>query len=337
MILTYIVVIILITLSALFSGLTLGLMGLDVYDMERKMRDGNKYAKKIFPLRVRGNLLLTSLLLGNVFVNAVLSVFLGSIAGGVVAGITATALIFIFGEIIPQATIPRYALRFGAATVPLVRGLIFILYPIVYPISLLLDKLLGKEAPNVYSHNELISIIAEHEDSKNSPLDADEERIVLGALKFSNKKINKTMTPRTVVVGVLKNEKITQELIDKLVNSGFSRFPVYENETREKVVGLLPIRSLIGIEMKGAVSDINLLEVHMVDEQMPLDDVLNKFIKTHMQMFAVQDEFGSFAGIITVEDILEEIIQCEIIDENDKHHNMRKLARDKKNGENKEK
>ena len=141
---TYLIIVILVIFSALFSGLILGLMGLDVYDVKRKMKDGNPYAKKIYPLRAKGNLLLSSLLLGNVFVNAVLSIFLGSIASGLMAGIVATGLIFIFGEIIPQAVISRYALVFGSKTAPIVRVLIFILYPIVYPLSLLLDKMLGK-------------------------------------------------------------------------------------------------------------------------------------------------------------------------------------------------
>ena len=113
---TILISIILIALSALFSGLTLGLLSLDVHSLERRARHGDKYAETVYPLRKHGNFLLTTLLLGNVAVNTTLSIFLGSIASGLVAGITATALIVVFGEIIPQSVISRHALYFGAKT-----------------------------------------------------------------------------------------------------------------------------------------------------------------------------------------------------------------------------
>lgn len=328
MIVDYIIVVVLIAFSALFSGLTLGLMSLDVYDLERKARNGNKQAKKIYPLRARGNLLLTTLLLGNVFVNSVLAIFLGSVASGVIATIIATTLIFLFGEILPQAVISRYAIPFGALTTPFVRLAIFVFYPIVYPISKALDKMLGKEMPNIYSHNELISIISEHEDAKESPLDEDEERIMLGTLRFSQKKVGEVMTPRTVVVSVLENEKISPKFIHRLRNTGFSRFPVYETTAKERAIGILHLRSLLGIT-EGFVSDLKLLDVHVVNETASLDDVLNKFIETRVHLFLVNDEFGDFVGVVSLEDILEEIIQQEVVDENDRHANMRAFARSK--------
>ena len=326
----YIVVPLLILLSALFSGLTLGLMGLNLYDVKRKMQDGNKYAAKVYPLRVQGNLLLTSLLLGNVFVNTILSIFLGSVTSGIMASIIATALIFVFGEIIPQAVISRYALPFGAFTAPLIRMLVFILYPIVYPIAWLLDKVLGREMPTLYTHNELISIIAEHEDAAESTLDHDEERIMHGALKFSQKSVGEVMTPKSVVVGVVHNEKFTHSLIDRLLDSGLSRFPVYGDNTKEEIIGLLYIRSLVGIEVSGHVYNLKLRKAHIVDKNMPLDDALNKFISTRMHMFIVHDEFDSFAGVITMEDVLEEVLQREIIDEEDRHIDMGKIDTTKK-------
>jgi len=103
--------------------------------------------------------------------------FLGSIASGVLAGIIATALIVIFGEIIPQASISRYALEVGSKTVWLVQIFIVILYPICWPIAKILDLVLGNEMPTVWSKNELEEIIRSHEDSPDYTLDADEEKI----------------------------------------------------------------------------------------------------------------------------------------------------------------
>jgi len=136
---TYFIAILLLALSALFSGLTLGLLSLDVHNLRRQADMGNKDAEKVYPIRKRGNLLLTTLLLGNVAVNATLSVFLGSLASGIVAGIVATAMIFVFGEIIPQAVMSRYGLWFGARTTWIVRFVIILFYPITFPIAYTLD------------------------------------------------------------------------------------------------------------------------------------------------------------------------------------------------------
>ncbi len=131
---------ILISCSALFSGLTLGYFSLNTETLARRAKLGDKEAIAIYPLRKRGNLLLTTLLLGNVGVNTALSIYLGSIASGLVAGIIATGLIFMFGEIIPQAVISRHALWFGSRLAPFIKVIVFVLSPITYPIALMLDK-----------------------------------------------------------------------------------------------------------------------------------------------------------------------------------------------------
>ena len=119
--LNYLIVAFLVLLSGAFSGLTLGFFSLNLTSLERKMKLGDKRAKKVYPIRKNGNLLLCTLLLGNVAVNSTMAIFLGTIASGVIAGIVSTALIVIFGEIIPQAVFSRFALTLGANTVWLVR------------------------------------------------------------------------------------------------------------------------------------------------------------------------------------------------------------------------
>lgn len=324
----YFISFVLILFSALFSGLTLGLMGLDVQTLKRKLDLGDKEAEKIYVVRKRGNLLLTTLLLGNVAVNSVLSIFLGSVASGVVAGLIATGLIFIFGEIIPQAVISRYAMTFGAKTAWIVRILIIIFIPITWPIAWILDKLLGEELPTVFSRGELIKVIEEHENTSDSDLDEDEERIVKGALTFSNVKVSDVMTPESVVVQLGIKDKLTPKLLKSLRESGHSRFPVHKDDT-DDVVGMLFLRDLVGKTSKGKkVSDVYDKKVYFVNIDDPLDDVLNAFLKTKHHLFVAVDDFGAVEGIITVEDVLEEIVGAEIIDEFDKHEDLRKIAAD---------
>jgi metal transporter CNNM len=240
----YLITVLLLACSALFSGLTLGLMGLSVHGLKRKAKLGNANAAKIYPIRKHGNQLLTTLLLGNVAVNSALAVFLGSIASGVVAGIVATALIFVLGEIIPQAVISRHAMRFGAATAPIVRLLMIISWPITYPIGIILDKVLGAELPSMYSKRELMEIIAEHEDSEHSSIDQDEERILHGALQFSTKPAHSVLTPREKVFMYEADLVLDAALRAALLESGRSRFPVYRRQP-DAIIGILYAKDIL--------------------------------------------------------------------------------------------
>lgn len=323
----YIISFFLIVLSAGFSGLTLGLMGLDVHELRRKVELGDKLAKKVYAVRKKGNLLLTTLLFGNVLVNAVLAVFLGSIASGLIAGLLATGLIFIFGEIIPQAFFSRYGLEFGAKLSWLVRFIIFLLWPICAPIAWVLDKILGDELPTVYSRHELIKVIEDHEESEESDIDEDEERIVRGALSFSARRVKDVMTPVTVAVMVGDDEELTSELVIELRESGHSRFPVYSGGDVNNIVGLLYLRNLIGRDLSDKrAKDFMVDTVRFVKSSVRLDDIFNKMVLSRLHIFIVRNEFKLVEGIVTLEDVLEEIVGVEIVDEFDKHADMRKIA-----------
>lgn len=325
----YIIVVILILFSALFSGLTLGLMGLNKQSLKRKASLGDKQAIKVYKVRRNGNLLLTTLLIGNVAVNATLSIFLGSIATGIMAGIMATSLIVVFGEITPQAIFSRYALSLGAKTSWIVEIFIFVLYPISKPVSIILDKILGEELPTIYSKQELMKIIEEHEDNGKSDVSEEEEKIVKGALSFSNKIVLDVMTPRTVMNTLKADEEINYEVINMLKKSGNSRVPVYEDNLNH-VIGILYVKQLIGGEVLGnKIREFTNMNVFFVDQDSNLDDILEKFLHTHNHLFVVRNQSSEVTGIITLEDILEEIIGEEIVDEEDVHNDMRRFAKSK--------
>tara|TARA_B100000508_G_scaffold29758_2_gene22508 strand:+ start:345 stop:1307 length:963 start_codon:yes stop_codon:yes gene_type:complete len=315
----YLISLVLVTLSGLFSGLTLGLLSLDTQSLRRRAKHGDKNAKKIYPVRERGNLLLTTLLLGNVAVNTTLSIFLGSIASGLVAGITATALIVVFGEIIPQAVISRYALWFGAKTVWFTKIMIVLAYPIAWPVAKLLDWFLGSELPTTYSHKELMDIISEHEDSEHSQIDADEERILHGALRFSHMRVREVMTPEDRVVMFDENQKLTDNFFEAVNEHGYSRLPVFSGN-RQNIVGILYVKDLlvededIAIKQTEEALESTFLTVKGSEQ---LDNVLGKMLKSRQHMAIVLNRNQKFIGVITLEDIIEEIIQQEIEDEDD--------------------
>ncbi|MCK4539719.1 DUF21 domain-containing protein [Candidatus Parcubacteria bacterium] len=327
----YLIVTILVLLSGLFSGLTLGLLSLDKNELERKISLGNEKAKKIFAVRKRGNLLLCTLLLGNVGVNSTLAIFLGNIASGVVAGITATGLIVIFGEIIPQATFAKYAMQLGAKTAWLVKIFIFILFPVCWPIAWILDKTLGEEIPSIYSKKELIQIIKEHGCSKESNVDADEERIIEGALSFSDKNAEQIMTPRTVVYALEISACLDEKLLNRIKKEGFTRIPVYK-KLIDNVVGILYAKDLINIKLGLKIKDIYKKEkILTVPRRQKLDQLLNIFIGSKVHLALVKDEYHGLEGVVALEDVIEEILKREIVDETDQMPDLQKKARNKIN------
>jgi metal transporter CNNM len=219
-----------ISLSALFSGLTLGLLGLDKTGLEIIMDGGDEtnaaYARIIYPIRKNGNLLLCTLLLGNTAVNALLSILLADKAGGIIGFLASTFIILIFGEITPQALCSRYALEIGSKAVPLVRVIMVILYPITKPLSWVLDQALGEELATTYSSSELLKMLEIH--VKENALDQDTANTMTGALTFKDTRVRQVMTPIANTFMLSMDEKLNFETIAAIFKTGYSRIPIYE-------------------------------------------------------------------------------------------------------------
>lgn len=325
-----VITILLLLLSGIFSGLTLGLMSLDPYELKRKISVGDKRAKKIYEVRKNGNLLLVTLLLGNMSVITATSIFLGTLLPGFIAGLVATFLITIFGEIIPQAFFSRFTLELGSNMIWLVKIFIIILFPIAWPISWMLDKLIGLELPTIYSKRELLKILEEHTTYKSGTVEGDEERIARGALTYGDKTIKDIMTPRSVMFALEKKEKVTARLISRLKKSGYSRFPVYDN-TVDNITGILYLRELLGRKFGGkTVQNFSIKKIYSLHINDNLDFALEQFLKTKNHLSVVINEFNEVSGVVTIEDILEEIIGVEIMGEFDRYENLRKIAQFKK-------
>lgn len=318
--------IVLLGLSGVFSGLTLGMLSLNPTTLRHKAELGDKKAEKLLPLREKGTQLLITLVIANVAINAIISVLLGEITNGFVAVLVSTIGITIFGEILPQATIGRYGMKFAPRFAPLVSLLMLGMKPFVEPFANFLDRKIGHELPANMSKEELTKVIKEHSNHEESEITPSERRIVEHALTISEKKILDIMTPRRVLKAVAADEILSPDLLDELHKSGFSRFPVFKTSIDE-IIGTLFIRDLIDIKNKKTVVDAMDKEVYFVNEEQTLEHVLHAFLRTKRHLYVVVNEFKETVGVISIEDVIEHILGREIVDEFDRYDDLRAVAK----------
>jgi metal transporter CNNM len=307
----------LVCLSAIFSGLNIALMSLSASELKRKAESGDNKAKKVLPLRRNSHLSLASILFANVAVISASSLVLERHFEGIIAGLISTILIVVFGEVIPQAFFVRFALKFCAFFAPLVKFVILVTYPISKPIQLILDKLLGHEKSQLHSRHELGLLISEHADSE-SELDEDEIEIMRSTLMLSEKRVRDIMKPMSEVFWLEQNELIDGEKIDQIKEMGWSRIPVF-NKGLTKCRGILLMKDLVDMdfdEKPMALKGLPLHEATTTGSMTALDTMFRKFIVAKSHLIPVEKD-DEYIGIITIEDLVEEILGHEIADETD--------------------
>ena len=229
----YVVVIvyfILLAISALCSGLNIGLMSLDLTELNILKKIGTAkerfYARKIYPLRRHGNLLLCSILLGCTLVNAVSTLILGNYFDGLYAAIGSTLFIVVFGEIIPQAAVSKYALAIGARTRFIMYAIMGITFVAAYPLSKILDCVLGKEIAKNYSRDKVRELMRRARDEKK--IEEKQFKLISGALDFKSKMVGQIMVPISDVFSLDINTMLDFDTFKTILYHNYSRIPIYE-------------------------------------------------------------------------------------------------------------
>uniref|UniRef100_A0A3Q2Y6R6 Metal transporter n=1 Tax=Hippocampus comes TaxID=109280 RepID=A0A3Q2Y6R6_HIPCM len=322
----------LLCLSGMFSGLNLGLMALDPMELQIVQNCGTEreknYAKKIEPVRSQGNYLLCSLLLGNVLVNTTLTILLDDIAGsGLIAVVMSTIGIVIFGEIVPQAICSRHGLAVGANTIFLTKFFMLLTFPASYPVSKLLDYLLGQEIGTVYNREKLLEMLRVTDPYND--LVKEELNIIQGALELRTKTVEVVMTPLRDCFMIPWDATLDFNTMSEIMKSGYTRIPVFEGE-RSNIVDLLFVKDLAFVDPDDCtplktITKFYSHPLHFVFNDTKLDAMLEEFKKGKSHLAIVQrvnnegegDPFYEVLGIVTLEDIIEEIIKSEILDETD--------------------
>ncbi|XP_036382975.1 metal transporter CNNM4 isoform X2 [Megalops cyprinoides] len=337
----------LLVLSGMFSGLNLGLMALDPMELRIVQSCGTdkekKYARKIEPIRKKGNYLLCSLLLGNVLVNTTLTILLDDLIGsGLGAVVASTIGIVIFGEIVPQALCSRHGLAVGANTILLTKLFMLLTFPLSYPISKLLDCVLGQEIGTVYNREKLVEMLKVTEPYND--LVKEELNMIQGALELRTKTVEDVMTPLSNCFMISSDAVLDFNTMSEIMESGYTRIPVFEAE-RSNIVDILFVKDLAFVDPDDCTTLKTITKfynhpVHFVFHDTKLDSMLEEFKKGKSHLAIVQkvnnegegDPFYEVLGLVTLEDVIEEIIKSEILDESDLYtdnRNRKKVAPNK--------
>uniref|UniRef100_A0A663EPL8 Metal transporter n=1 Tax=Aquila chrysaetos chrysaetos TaxID=223781 RepID=A0A663EPL8_AQUCH len=332
----------LLVLSGMFSGLNLGLMALDPMELRIVQNCGTdkekRYARKIEPIRRKGNYLLCSLLLGNVLVNTTLTILLDDLIGsGIGAVVASTIGIVIFGEIVPQALCSRHGLAVGANTILVTKFFMLVTFPLSYPISKLLDCVLGQEIGTVYNREKLVEMLKVTEPYND--LVREELNMIQGALELRTKTVEDVMTPLQNCFMINSDAILDFNTMSEIMESGYTRIPVYEDE-RSNIMDILYVKDLAFVDPDDCTPLKTITKfynhpVHVVFHDTKLDAMLEEFKKGKSHLAIVQkvnnegegDPFYEVLGLVTLEDVIEEIIKSEILDESDTYTDNRSKKR----------
>lgn len=331
-----IVIVILVLLSAFFSATETAFSFVNKIRIQHSVDNGNKKAKNALYVIENFDNALTTILICNNIVNlscssiaTVLCLNLFGDMGSAIATGATTLLVLTFGEVIPKCLAKEHCDAFTLKTAGLLRVLMFILKPFVFVFlklkSLALKIAGGSEDSPSVTENELKYIVESIEEE--GVLEESESEMVRSALDFDEKTAEEILTPRVDVTFI--NISDSQEKIkDIIIENRYSRIPVYE-ETVDHIVGILHTRDYLESLADGKAPDLRdiMQTPYFVFRTQQLSKILNAFKRTKIHLAIVTDEYGGTLGIVTMEDLLEEIVG-EIWDEDEEiEHNYYKIGK----------
>lgn len=324
-----------ITISALCSICEAVLYTITASQVEMLKKNGHSSAKHLQILRADIDKPITAILTLNTIANTIGA----SVAGAAAARLFGdenlmlfsaafTLSILIFSEILPKTFGVAFAYKLAPMITFPLRTMVFLLKPIVW-LSRSLTRLLPQKQEEAISSEEIQTIAALSKQSGD--LEENEANIINNILELKDKIVRQVMTPRTVTFSINEHMTVGNAMATLTELSSHSRIPLYNREP-DNVTGIVMIKDIL----QAAAAGKNKLSLarfkrpaHFVPETAPLNRILMEFFERRQHLFVVVDEYGTMTGIISMEDVLEEIMGLEIIDESDEAKDMRELARSK--------
>ena len=241
-----------------------------------------------------------------------------------------TLTILLFSEILPKTAGVAYAKILATWIAIPLNGLVKIMSPLIWLCQAVTHLIPRQEKEALVSIEEIQAVAVLGR--KSGEIEPQQEKVIANILKLQDKTVRQVMTPRTVVFSLSEHLTISEALKQKEQWSRHSRVPVFD-KNQDDVVGVVLSRnvllSLSEGNKKQKLSEL-MQPVHFVPEAAPLNKILIEFFEQRIHLFVVVDEYGGVTGVISLEDIIEEIVGREIIDESDKAGNLREYARHKK-------
>lgn len=318
-----IVIVILIGFSAFFSATETAFTSLNKIKLKTMAGDGDVKAQKILKLSEKYDKLLTTILVGNNIVNISMTaiatvLFVGLLAekGAAVSTIVITVVVLIFGEITPKNIAKECPEKFAMFATPFISFLMLILTPVNFIFTKwkqMISKLFKLKSNETITDDEILTMVEEAE--TGGSIDEMRSELIQNAIEFDELTAEEVMTPRPEMVAV-ENDCTEEELADIFEETGFSRVPVYEEEI-DKIIGVINQKDF-HYHVVGTNKSITefISPVVFVSETMKIFDLLRKMQQLKSHMAIVIDEYGGTAGLVTMEDIIEELVG-EIYDEYD--------------------
>ncbi len=307
-------------LSSFFSGVEASYFSISKIEQRRLWQ----LSRRVQRLYAHPNRLLVAILISNTVVNVMIASLSTILALSLVEDyrwhleLTLFAEIFvvwffllIFGEILPKIFCYKHAKFVVRNAAIFLEPLVYLLFPFIFGIELL-GKLLARNKKNsALTKKEIKELV----DSGKLSLDLKQKKLMKNILRFPDTKIAQVMIPRVDIVAIEQNQ-LPQEVIQIIIQSGFSRIPVYRDQI-DNIVGFIYAKDIILLQEKKVFQIEELMrEPLFVTESMPISKVLNMFKKGRKHMAVVVNEYGGTCGIVTMEDVLEELVG-EILDESD--------------------
>lgn len=318
---------VLLALSALTSASEVALFSLNATHIRELKDSKNTRSAKVLELLAKPRRLLATILVTNNFANVGITVLSTIVVAGlvdlsalnahwlfIVQVVAVTAIILLLGEVLPKVYATSHPVRTAQRFSTPIHFLRSFWQPVTKALmgsTSFIEKRYKKRAKNVDADTlgqalELTSDVG---------TTAEEKRILKGIVKFGNIEARQVMRARTEMTAFNKNISFA-ELLEAIVNSGFSRVPVYD-ETPDRVIGVLYIKDVLPHIEAGDMDWNSLLRpAYFVPENKKLDELLKEFQRKHVHLAIVVDEYGGTSGIITLEDVIEEIVG-DITDEYD--------------------
>jgi len=322
-IISILVIICLILLSAFFSSAEMAFISVNRAMVKEKAREGDKHAIILDRLLQKPENVVSAIVIGNNLVNILASIIAGTVStivfGNIGIGIATVVmmlLVIIFGESTPKS----FGIRNMRFALRVARPLSFVT-KIFHPVVLLLTSISNVLIRLVGGKSRSRAIITEREimammrlGEAEGTIERDEREMVKGVFKFDETHVSEVYTPNENVVFLQENDTLA-DLIQKSIQTGFSRFPVYRNNLDE-VIGMVHVKDTLAVMEKNVSVKSIIRPILKIDSSMKVDDVLRimKAQKTHLALLQTLD--GKTKGLVSMEDLIEEIFG-EIADEHE--------------------